>query len=42
VSTIEALILGADRRLPFIGEEEQPQEDSRLGKGMTHQKKGVG
>jgi hypothetical protein len=34
---MKILILGAQRRLPFICEEEQPQEDNRLGKGMAHQ-----
>jgi hypothetical protein len=32
---MKILILGAQRRLPFICEEEQPQEDNRLGKEMA-------
>jgi hypothetical protein len=35
---MKILILGARRRLPFICEEDQPQEDNRLGKGMAHQR----
>jgi len=34
---MKILILGAQRRLPFIYEEEQPQEDNRLGKGVVYE-----
>jgi len=32
---MKTLTLGAQRRPPFICEEEQPQEDSRLDPGMS-------
>jgi hypothetical protein len=37
---MKIFILGAQRHLPFIYEEEQPQEDNRLGKGIAQQRIG--
>jgi len=38
---MKTLTPGAERRLPLICEEEQPQEDSRLENGIAHQRRGL-
>jgi hypothetical protein len=38
---MKTLTPGAERRLPLIFEEEQPQEDSRLANGIAHQRYGI-